>query len=136
MYVLKILKPVHYDMRMMRILYSAVCIVLLTISAVSGFSTDSYISQIQEAGVKINNESLPPQLALHNSIHHSGSGETEDDQNRQGDSEETAEEDVSLEEQSAHNLFFTKQEDYKRDCFKIVPGLQIKDLIFPFHFHT
>lgn len=123
-------------MRLMRILYSSVCIVILTASAVSGFSMGSSISQIQEAGVKINNEFLPPQQAIYNSIHNAGSGETENIQNRHSDSEESAEQDYSLVNKFGYNLCYSKQEDYKRDSFKIVPGLQIKDLIFPFHFHT
>jgi len=120
----------------MRILCASVCVVILTASTVSGFTTGPAISQIQEAGVKINNEFLPPQLAFYYSVNNASSGETENIQNRHSDSEESAEQNSSFVDQHGNKLCYSKQEDYKRDCFKIVPGLQIKDLIFPFHFHT
>ena len=136
MYVLKNLKPVYLGMKTLRTLYTSLFILLLTASTVSGFGIGSSTSQIQEAGVKINNESLPPQLALNFSIHNTGSGETENIQSRRSNSEESSEPDFSFDDRKGYTLYNSKHEDYKRDSVKIVPGLQIKDLIFPFHSHT
>jgi hypothetical protein len=110
--------------------------VILTASSVSGFSTGPAISQIQESGVKINDESLPPQLALYYSFHNNGSGETQNVQNHLNLSEESTEQHVLLESQVRANHFLNEQEEYKRDSIYIEPGLGIRKLIFPFHFHT
>ncbi|MDZ7806459.1 MAG: hypothetical protein U5K71_05045 [Gracilimonas sp.] len=105
-------------------------------SAVYGLDTGISASQIQESGIQVNNESLPPQSALYFAFQIPGFGEIEDFGNWQTLSEESTEKLFLHHFGSKCDRDSSNQEIKRRDNFKIIPGLILRKLIFPHHFHT
>ncbi|MFP8487806.1 hypothetical protein ACKGJO_01810 [Gracilimonas sp. Q87] len=111
-------------------------ILLISGSVVFGQDVKTTSSQIQETGIQINDESLPPQSALYFTFQLAGYGEIENVESWQNLTEETSEKDHLSLSGSKRKRGLTNQEAYKSKCFNLEPGLTLKKLIFPFHFHT
>lgn len=111
------------------------CILLIALSSVSvyGWVPDS---QVQASGVSINDDPFPPQSAFFFSVQTSGSGETENLRNNNNLSETNTDQDPQLVHDVRKKLLFEDQESYRKVSDFIDPGLGIRELIFPFHFHT
>jgi len=102
---------------------------------VSGYGWGT-ITQVQTSGVDINKHSFPPQSAFFFSLHHSGSEETVNLRYRNNVSESSSEKEFLNDSDASKYLLFEGQESYKSVCVFIKPGLGVRELIFPFHFHT
>ena len=122
-------------MKLTRLIYTTACFILLSLCSVKGYGWGT-ISQVQTSGVDINEHSFPPQSAFFFSLHHSGSEETVNLRFRNNVSESSTEYESLNDINASKYLLFEEQESYKSSCIYIKPGLGIRELIFPFHFHT
>lgn len=111
-------------------------ILLISGSVVFGRDVKTISSQIQETGIQINDEALPPQSALYFAFQIAGYAESENVESWQNLTEESSEKDHLSLFVSKRDRGLTNQEAYKSKCINIEPGLNLRKLIFPFHFHT
>jgi hypothetical protein len=111
-------------------------ILLIAGSVVYGQDVKSPSTQIDVSGIQINDESLPPQSALFFAFQIAGFGEGENVENWQNLSNESVEKVHPSHSGYKRDQGSPIQETYKRDSFKIEPGISLRKLIFPHHFHT